>query len=229
VVITLNIKLAISILSANFCNLEEEIKSIVSADYLHLDVMDGLFVDNISFGSHVIKNIRSITNMIFDVHLMIQEPIRYIESFAYAGADIITVHKEACKDLSSTLREIKKFNKKVSVAINPDTPISDIIKYIDLVDMVLIMSVKPGFGGQQFIQSVLNKSIQLKKIKLHNKLNFDIEIDGGVNLNNIQTILKSSVNVIVVGSAILKFNDRAHIINKFLNEFESYKNYTKDK
>lgn len=228
-VITLNIKLAISILSANFCNLEEEIKSIVSADYLHLDVMDGLFVDNISFGSHVIKNIRSITNMIFDVHLMIQEPIRYIESFAYAGADIITVHKEACKDLSSTLREIKKFNKKVSVAINPDTPISDIIKYIDLVDMVLIMSVKPGFGGQQFIQSVLNKSIQLKKIKLHNKLNFDIEIDGGVNLNNIQTILKSSVNVIVVGSAILKFNDRAHIINKFLNEFESYKNYTKDK
>lgn len=216
------IKLAPSILAANFSILKNEINSVSSADYLHIDVMDGIFVPNISFGIPVIKSIRPITNMIFDVHLMITKPHRYIEKFAIAGADIITVHAEACENLQDDLRLIKSYGKKAGVAIKPNTEIKFIYSVLQDVDMILIMSVEPGFGGQKFLPIALEKAKSLSNFLHQNGFqqnNIDIEMDGGINLSNVKLVVNSGANVIVVGSAIFNFTDRTKKILEFREKF----------
>ena len=219
------IKLAPSILSANFCVLSEEIKSISTTDYLHIDVMDGDFVPNISLGIPVIKSIRDITDMIFDIHLMISKPNRYIREFILAGGDIITVHYEAYssdQDLEYDLRLIKSFNKKSAIAIKPKTNLKNIYSLLDrflsqkILDMILIMSVEPGFGGQKLIPDTLSKARELRDFILENKFDdVDIEMDGGINLDNINQVIQSGVNIVVAGSSIFKSKDRFKTINEF--------------
>ncbi|AEB76173.1 ribulose-phosphate 3-epimerase [Clostridium botulinum] len=200
------VKLAPSILSADFSKLGEDIKSLdkYGADMIHIDVMDGMFVPNISFGIPIMKSIRNITKLPFDVHLMIEDPARYIEDFAKSGADIITVHYEADKHLDRTVNYIKSFGVKAGVAINPATPIESIKHIIPIADMVLIMSVNPGFGGQKYINYCSEKIKEVKAIA--EKFNKDllIQVDGGVGINNIKHVVESGANVIVAGSAVFK-------------------------
>lgn len=202
-----------SILSADFAVLGEEIKTvdIAGAKYIHVDVMDGIFVPSISYGMPVIKSVRKTTDKVFDVHLMIEEPIRYIDQFVESGADIITVHVEACKDVKATIDKIKAAGVKVGITLNPATDVAEIIPYIPYVDMVLIMSVNPGFGGQKFIESSLDKVREVKKYVDSNNLKVDIEIDGGINLDNLQQVLDAGVNVVVAGSSIFKNNITANV------------------
>lgn len=203
------IKIAPSILSADFSKLGEEVKSIEvhGADMVHIDVMDGMFVPNITFGMPIIKSIRNTTKLSFDVHLMIEKPDRYIEDFVKAGADIITVHYEADKHIDRTINYIKSFGVKASIALNPGTPVSNIKDLIPELDMVLIMSVNPGFGGQKYIKYSSNKIREVKELK--DKLNPDllIQVDGGVDVTNIHEVVQSGANVIVAGSAVFKNND----------------------
>ena len=196
--------LAPSILSADFTKLGEEIKSVVEngAEYVHIDVMDGMFVPSISYGMPVIKSVRKTTDKIFDVHLMIEEPIRYIEDFKKSGADLITVHIEACKDLDATIKKIKECGMKAAVALKPNTPIESVYEYVKDLDMVLVMSVEPGFGGQKYIDSVTEKIIALKKYIDDNGYDCNIEVDGGINFDNLEMVLNAGVNVIVAGSTI---------------------------
>jgi len=200
------IKISPSILSANFARLGEEVKELekYGADLIHIDVMDGMFVPNISFGIPVIKSIRPITNLPFDVHLMIEEPARYVENFVKVGADIITIHYEADKHLDRTINYIKSFGIKAGIALNPATPVSSIKHIISEVDMVLIMSVNPGFGGQKYIEYCGDKIKEVKN--LSNTYNKDllIEVDGGVGIENIKKIVECGANVIVAGSAVFK-------------------------
>ena len=205
-----------SILSADFKKLGEELETIdkAGAEYVHVDVMDGLFVKSISFGMPVIKSARSATDKVFDVHLMIEEPIRYIEDFVKAGSDIITVHVEACKDVVATLEKIKKGGVKAAITLNPPTPVSAIEPYLDKVDMVLVMSVNPGFGGQKFIPESLDKVKEIRKLLDAKGLDTDIEIDGGVNAGNLASVLEAGANVIVAGSAIFS-GDVADNVKKF--------------
>lgn len=197
-----------SILSADFGNLARDIHTIdeAGAEYIHIDVMDGIFVPSISFGMPIIKSIRPLTDKIFDIHLMIEEPIRYVDEFTALGADIITVHVEACRDTAATLKRIKELGVKAGITLNPDTPLSDVREYLPLADMLLIMSVVPGFGGQKFIEASLDKLREAVILRDELGLNYDIEIDGGVNFDNIRDIHEAGANIIVAGSAVFKGN-----------------------
>ena len=203
------IKISPSILSADFSKLGQEVLDLekAGADYIHIDVMDGHFVPNITIGPEVIKRLRPITKLVFDVHLMITPVDNFIKDFATAGADIITFHPEATENLSETIKLIKSFGKKVGVSLKPESPISLIEEYLDQVDLILIMSVNPGFGGQKFMPEVLEKIKKLKNIVDKNKLNVDIEIDGGINFSNSMKAKDYGANILVSGSTVFKENN----------------------
>ncbi|MGN0306892.1 MAG: ribulose-phosphate 3-epimerase [Lachnospiraceae bacterium] len=193
-----------SILSADFTRLGEEIQAVekAGAKYLHIDVMDGRFVPSISFGMPVIHSIRKASGIVFDVHLMIEEPIRYIDEFVKAGADIITIHLEACSDVKATLDKIHQSGVKAGITIKPATPAESLIPYLDQVEMILLMSVEPGFGGQKYIEGSTDKIRRVRELLKERGLNIDLEVDGGINPDNVETVLEAGANVIVAGSAV---------------------------
>lgn len=208
-----------SILSADFSKLGEQVKCLdeAGAQYVHIDVMDGMFVPSISIGLPVIQTLRPCTERIFDVHLMIEEPVRYIDEFAKAGADIITVHAEACKHLDRTIEAIKEKGLLAGVALNPATSLESIRYVLPKVDMVLIMTVNPGFGGQKLIPYTVDKVRDLKRMMEQTGCKADIEVDGGVNLSNVQEVLDAGANVIVAGSAVFK-GEIAENVKAFLQQ-----------
>ena len=203
------IKISPSILSADFSNLRTEIQRLESggADMIHVDVMDGHFVPNLTIGPPVIKALKKHSSLLFDVHLMISPVHKYIQSYSEAGADIITIHPEATEDLNSSILKIKELGKKVGISLNPETKIDVILEFLEKIDLVLIMSVNPGFGGQKFMPEVLSKVKELKKIQSERKLNFDIEIDGGINFENSKKAIEAGVNILVSGTTIFKSNN----------------------
>ena len=203
------IQISPSILSADFSQLGNEIKRLEEggADLIHVDVMDGHFVPNLTIGPPVIKNLRKYTNLPFDVHLMISPVHEYIENYAEAGADIITIHPEATENLRDSINLIKKFGKRAGVSLNPKTEIETLIGEIENIDLVLVMSVNPGFGGQKFMPEVLEKIKKLKKIKDENDYKFKIEVDGGINFSNSKIVLEAGADILVSGTTIFKEND----------------------
>ena len=203
------IQISPSILSADFSQLGKEIKKLedAGADMIHVDVMDGHFVPNLTIGPPVIKALKKNSLLPFDVHLMISPVHKYIESYANAGADIITIHPEATNDLLESINKIKEFKKKVGISLNPETKIEIIEEVLDQIDLILIMSVNPGFGGQKFMPEVLNKVKKLDEIRKSSKLNFVIEIDGGINFENSKLAIESGVDILVSGTTIFKNNN----------------------
>ena len=204
-----NIQISPSILSADFSQLGNEIKRLeeAGADLIHVDVMDGHFVPNLTIGPPVIKTLKSNCSIKFDVHLMISPVHKYIEAYSDAGADIITIHPEATENLSASIDKIRKLKKKVGVSLNPETKVDIIKDHLKQIDLVLIMSVNPGFGGQKFMPEVLNKIRDLKNFQKENNINFDIEIDGGINFENSKDAIKAGANILVSGTTIFKSNN----------------------
>ena len=203
------IQISPSILSADFSQLGNELKRLEEggADLIHVDVMDGHFVPNLTIGPPVIKALKKNCSIKFDVHLMISPVHKYIDAYSEAGADIITIHPEATEDLSGSIRKIKELGKKVGVSLNPETKVDVIKDYLDKIDLVLIMSVNPGFGGQKFMPEVLSKIKELKKIQKEKNIDFDIEIDGGINFENSKIAIKAGANILVSGTTIFKSNN----------------------
>ena len=203
------IQISPSILSADFSQLGQEIKRLEEggADMIHVDVMDGHFVPNLTIGPPVIKTLRSYSKLPFDVHLMIKPVHKYIKNYAEAGADIITIHPEATDNLKKSIKYIKELGKKVGVSLNPETKTNIIKEFLTEIDLILIMSVHPGFGGQKFIPEVLSKIEELKDIKLKENLKFDIEVDGGIDFNNSKLVVKAGANILVSGTTIFKNNN----------------------
>ena len=203
------IKISPSILSANFSELGNEIKRLEQggADMIPVDVMDGHFVPNLTIGPPIIKNLREKTKLPFDVHLMIDPVHKYIKDYADAGADIITIHPEATENLSESINHIKSFKKKVGVSLNPNTELNVVLDYLDKIDLILIMSVYPGFGGQKFMPETIKKIKDLDNIKKDKNLNFDIEVDGGINFSNAKKVLDAGANILVSGTTIFKENN----------------------
>ncbi len=216
------VKLAPSILSADFANLEKDIKEIenAGAHYLHIDVMDGMFVPNISLGIPVIKSIRKVTDMTFDVHLMINQPERYIKQFADAGADIINFHVEATDKIQECIDEIRGLGKKPAITFKPNTDVEPYLDYLKQVDMVLVMSVEPGFGGQSLIPHTLGKIEKLNNYIRENNLNVEVEIDGGVTLENVENVVNAGANVVVAGSAVFDGKENANNVELFIEKFK---------
>ena len=202
------IQISPSILSADFSQLGKEIINLEKsgADMIHVDVMDGHFVPNITIGPPVIKSLRKLTKLLFDVHLMISPVHKYIEDFANAGSDIITIHPEATDNLDLSIKLIKKLNKKVGISLNPDTEIRKVENYLAQIDLILVMSVFPGFGGQKFMPEIIDKIKNLKSLKTKNKLSYDIEVDGGINFENSKKVKEAGANILVSGTTIFKEN-----------------------
>ena len=215
--------LAPSILAADFKELGQAIKTIEEngAEYLHYDVMDGIFVPSISFGMPVLASIRSCTNQVMDVHLMITEPIRYIKEFKEAGADLITIHLEACEDVAATIKAIREAGLKVGLSIKPVTEAEAIRPYLDQIDMILVMSVEPGFGGQKFIPESLDKIRALRAMVEEAGVNVDIEVDGGIYQTNVKEVLDAGANIIVSGSGVFK-GDIAENTREFMEILNSH-------
>ncbi|MBQ6994636.1 MAG: ribulose-phosphate 3-epimerase [Lachnospiraceae bacterium] len=198
--------LAPSILSADFCELGRQIEEIgnAGAQYVHIDVMDGVFVPSISFGMPIVSCVRPRTDMFLDVHMMVTKPERYVEEFVKCGADSVTIHVEACDCIEETLKKIRSLGAKAGIALNPGTPVKEILPYIEVVDMVLVMTVNPGFGGQAYIPECTDKIREVRAIIDEKGLDVKLEIDGGVNIDNLQMNLEAGANVIVAGSAVFK-------------------------
>lgn len=215
--------LAPSILSADFRKLGQEVETVANAgaEYIHIDVMDGSFVPSISYGMPVIKSVRPCTDKVFDVHMMVEEPGRYAEAMKAAGADLLCVHQEACRHLDRTLNQIRELGMKAGVALNPATPVSTLDCVLEQVDMVLIMSVNPGFGGQAFIPYTLEKVRSLRKRMNLLGLSTDIQVDGGISLENVGEVIAAGANVIVAGSAVYQGNVTGNV-RAFLRKFEEY-------
>ena len=219
----MNYILAPSILAADFNNLGEEMKKTErnGAQYIHFDVMDGMFVPSISFGMPVLKSIHDTSEQIMDAHLMVQEPIRYIEAFKEAGADIVTIHLEACENVEQTIAKIRECGMKVGLSICPETSEKEVEHLLSKIDMLLVMSVHPGFGGQKFIPESLDKIRAIRKMIEEQGLNVDIQVDGGIYLTNVREVLDAGANIIVAGSALFK-GDPAQNTKEFMEILKSY-------